>query len=74
MTQKEQILQMLEGGKVITQREAYEIGCTRLAARVDDLRREGHPVRTEMVEVTCRDGRKTHVARYSLPRQLALVF
>jgi hypothetical protein len=33
-----------------------KINCFRLAARIDELRRDGHPIRTEMVEG--RDGKR----------------
>jgi hypothetical protein len=42
-----------------------EIGCTRLAARVNDLRGFGYDIWTEMVTVLTRNG-KARVARYRL--------
>ena len=50
-TQKNDILTYLMGGHKISQAEAYSFfGCFRLAARVKDLRNEGHPITTDMVE------------------------
>lgn len=61
-TQCEQILAYLRRGKTLTSIDALnEIGCFRLAARVKDLRDQGHDV------VTIREsqGEKTF-ARYML--------
>ena len=47
MSQKEAILDWLKSGRTITQREALaQFGCWRLASRISDLRREGHPIVT----------------------------
>ena len=59
----------------LTSRDAWlAIGCSRLAARVSDLRAEGFDVQAELV--TVRSGeRSVRVARYRLaeaPRQLGL--
>ena len=62
MSQSSAILHDLQAGAKITQLEAYSrYRCTRLAARVDDLKRAGYPVHAEMVE---RNGK--HVAEYSI--------
>jgi hypothetical protein len=46
-TQCDQILSHLKRGKTITQVDAFnEYGCWRLAARVKDLRNQGHDVLT----------------------------
>ena len=45
MSQNESILQALKGGQVVTQLDAYaKFGCTRLAARIADLRACGHSI------------------------------
>ena len=45
--QRDAILWHLEHRGSITPREASnELGCDRLAARVHELRREGHPIKT----------------------------
>tara|TARA_B110000503_G_scaffold131107_1_gene205258 strand:+ start:447 stop:701 length:255 start_codon:yes stop_codon:yes gene_type:complete len=47
MTQSQLILDQLKAGQIITQIDALKIaGCFRLAARVFDLRREGHDIET----------------------------
>lgn len=49
LTQKIDIKQWLEHGKKLTPLEALDkFGCFRLAARIDDLRREGLEIETEM--------------------------
>lgn len=64
MTQTETILAHLKAGGSITPIDALrDYGCFRLAARIKDLRDEGHPV--EMTWET--DGEKRW-ARYSLRR------
>ena len=65
MSQANAILAHLEGGP-ITDNDARELyRCNRLAARINDLRKRGHQIRTDMEPH--RGGRH---ARYSLePRQ-----
>jgi hypothetical protein len=61
-TQKKKILAHLEKGKTITSLTAFKkFGCTRLAARVLDLRRDGHPVKSERISVNGK-----HVSKYSI--------
>lgn len=60
MSQNEEILQMLKRGPV-TALDAAKIGCMRLAARVHDLRMQGHVITTEPVTV-----RGKQFARYHL--------
>ena len=56
-TQNEMILAYMRQHGGITQREATEhIGCTRLAARIADLKRQGINIGGEMVKVQTRDG------------------
>ena len=69
MSQAKDILKHLNDYGSITPLEALEdIGCMRLAARVNDLRRDGHPIRTDLVK---RNGKVW--ARYSLePKQVEM--
>ena len=62
MSQKADILQWLKREPITPAQALAHLGCFRLAARVGELRQEGHPVATEMIEVP--SGK--HVARYSL--------
>lgn len=50
MSQNDQILQMLKTGP-ITALDAAKVGCMRLAARVHDLRMQGHVITTEPVTI-----------------------
>lgn len=63
-TQRALIRRALEAGDAITQLDAFNrYGCFRLGARVWELKREGLPIVSEMVEVG-EEGKR--VARYSL--------
>ena len=63
MSQNEQILQHLRAGRPLTPYEALDaFGCFRLAARVEELRRAGHPISVE--KVTTGQGKK--VAQYRM--------
>jgi hypothetical protein len=67
MTQNDRILSHLEDYGSITQMDAIrDYGIMRLASRVNDLRREGHPIVTEVVEGRNRYGEKTRWARYRM--------
>jgi len=58
MTQNEEILAHLKTGQSITPIHALsEFGCFRLAARISDLRGEGHSIET--VHVTDKKSGKT---------------
>lgn len=61
------ILAHLQSGRSITAGEALRLfGCFRLAARINDLRAMGHNIHSEIIGVTNAEGRKSHIARYSL--------
>lgn len=65
-SQNAQILAALEEG-ALTALEAQErFGVMRLAARVRDLRDQGHVIHAEMVTVKNRHGDDVRVASYSL--------
>ncbi len=67
MTQNERILRHLQDVGQITSMEAMQdYGIMRLASRVNDLRKEGHPIITEVVEGHNRYGEKTRWARYRM--------
>jgi hypothetical protein len=66
MTQTQMVLNALRAGRAITPLEAlHEFGCFRLAARIKDLREEGHVIVTETVEA---NGKSFARYRY-VPRQ-----
>ena len=67
MKQTEQILDYMKSYGGITPMDALkDIGCMRLAARIADLRRDGHRIKGEKIEVRRRDGSKAHVTRYTV--------
>jgi hypothetical protein len=45
------------------------IGCTRLAARIADLRKAGIAIRSDLVKVRRYDGTMAMVARYSMAEE-----
>ena len=50
-SQSEKILRAFERGEVLTPMKALKrFGCFRLAARVFDLRRDGHDIRCQLLE------------------------
>ena len=65
-SQCERIVEYMRRNGEITQRDAFYLGCQRLASRIHDLKEQGVGIKTEMIEVKNVDGTKSHVARYSL--------
>ena len=51
MTQCERILEYMKQNDGITSMDAYRLGCTRLAARIADLKKDGHRISSERVTV-----------------------
>lgn len=67
MTQNEKVLRHMEEFGGITPMEAMQkYGIMRLASRINDIKREGIPVRREIVKTKNRFGETVHYARYSL--------
>ena len=65
MSQREDILTHLQLTS-ITDREARSLyGCTRLAARINELNKSGHDIKSKLIQVNGRHG-KAWVSRYSL--------
>lgn len=59
------ILSYMQDGMHITQAFATsKIGCTRLAARINDLRKDGHDIKRRMIPVLNRDKKTVRVAQY----------
>ena len=66
-SQKERILAYIERTGSITQREALdELSVARLASRIDELRKAGHPIITERVDGVNKFGEPTRWARYRM--------
>lgn len=67
MTQQQRILEYLEQGNTITTLNAFnELGITRLASRIYDLKASGVSIQRKMITVTNRYNEKCHVTEYSL--------
>lgn len=70
MSHERQIKEYMEKHGSITSMEAIRaFGCTRLAARISDLKRHGENIDREMVEVKDHNGDTTRVARYSFVKE-----
>lgn len=65
-TQCERIIQYMNEFGGITQIEALkELGCLRLASRINDIKRKGYNVRRDMITLKNRNGEPVRIARYS---------
>ena len=67
MTQIQRILEYIKVHGSITPFEAFDMGITRLAACIFELRRRGITVITDTVETVNRYGDKVRFARYRIP-------
>lgn len=68
MTQTDKIILYLNRHGSITQRDALGLGIYRLASRINDIRRDGIPIKTDFKEVTNVDGSKSRIGVYSYDR------
>ena len=67
LKQTERILRHLEAfGNITAAEAAAEFGCMRLASRINELKREGVPIRREMVTGRNRFGEAVTFAKYSI--------
>lgn len=65
MTQQERVLEYLQSGKKITTLNAFkELGITRLAARIYELKRDGHEVKKNTITVVNRFNENCGIAEY----------
>lgn len=72
MTQTQQILDHMKRCGSITPLEALrEYGCMRLGARIWDLKRMGHRIRSEIVTDVNRNGEAVRFAQYTLEDEAA---
>lgn len=68
MTQREAILQYIKDFGSITPMQAFaDLGITKLATRISEMRKDGMEFRIEMVHVRNRYGKSVSFAKYSLP-------
>lgn len=65
-TQRERILEYMKRFGEITQLEAVNLGCLRLAAQIHDMKKQGIEIWAEYREVKNRDGSTSRIAAYSL--------
>lgn len=64
-TQNQQVLEHLKAGQGITALDAQsQFGIMRLAARIADLKAEGHRIVAQKVDVMNRYGQSVKVAKY----------
>ena len=67
MTQREAILQYIQEFGSITPMEAFaDLGITKLATRISEMRRDGMKFKIETVKRKNRYGKTVHYAKYSL--------
>ena len=59
MTQKERILNYMRTNEGITSMDAFRLGCTRLAARISDLREDGYKIQSVRITKGNGKNRKT---------------
>lgn len=66
-TQNDRVLRYMEQHPSITSLDAFRLlGCTRLSARISDLRKKGYAIATQSVMVKNRDNKSVRVTAYSL--------
>ena len=65
------LMHILKYGSITHLEAESEYGCAMLAARIADLRREGHAITSVMVEGRNRRGKPTHYAKYMMAGSVA---
>lgn len=69
--QRQRILEYLKEHGSITQREASDkLGADRLSARICELQKMGHPIKTDLIAVKDRFGDTGRIARYTLEKEV----
>lgn len=70
MTQSAKILDFLKSHNGITSYEAFRyLNITRLAARISDLRRQGHEIYSQKEMSVNQDGKTVYYDRYRLRKE-----
>ena len=68
MSQITDVIEYIRDHGSITSRQAMmNLGCYRLASRINDMRKGGIPVESEMITVPAHNGKNTRIARYTIP-------
>jgi len=57
---------LVSGGKLTDWTSLQLFGYQRLAARIEELRADGMRIKTQMISVSCRNGRIAKVAEYRM--------
>lgn len=66
-TQRQRVLDYMHDFGSITQHQAsLDLGVSRLASRVSELKKMGYPIVSEFVPVINRYGEKCHIKRYMM--------
>ena len=69
MTQGELVIKYMQDFGSITPMDAFkDLGITKLATRVSELKREGYKINKETVKSKNRYGKKTWFAQYSIEK------
>ena len=67
-SQNDEVRAWLENGKPLTSLTAIrEMGITRLAARIESLRKQGVPITSTKILVPNRSGKQVYVSEYRIP-------
>lgn len=67
VTQAQRVLRYMEDFGSITQLEALnDLGVMRLASRISDLKKDGYPIKSQIVTVKNRYGEHCNIKQYSL--------
>ena len=66
MTQVQKITNCIQEHGSISTMEAFQMGITRLASRIHEMRRSGLDIESETVSGKNRDGETVHYSRYKL--------
>ena len=67
MSQKTRILQHLQEGRSLNRLDSWqELGVLEAPARISELRQDGHPIVTQLQDVTNRYGEKVRIAEWRL--------
>ena len=69
-TQCERVLKYIEDfGSITSLQAVQDLGCMRLASRINDLKRMGFPIRKRSVKAKNRYGETIHFAEYYFPEK-----
>ena len=69
MSQCERIYAALQRGPLTAMQAEIDLGVCRLAARINDLRMQGHDIHTEMATVINRFGEECRIGIYRLVKK-----